>query len=113
MLKKALRLRSKRDFDKLYKIGKRVQTDHLRLWWAGLGQNFPRFGFVVSKKQVKKIVERNRVKRILREEIKNFLPRIPKGTDMVFHIRGDKGKVGSVKIREELEKIFKISGIIK
>ncbi|WP_281271988.1 ribonuclease P protein component [Hydrogenothermus marinus] len=38
--------------------------------------NYPRFAFVVSKKFSKKAVERNRVKRILREALRLVLPKM-------------------------------------
>lgn len=77
MLPRHLRLTKSKEFSRIYKAGKQFSSPHLRIFFLPgsfldertQSQNFSRFGFVVSKKQVSKIAARNRLKRVLRAEI--------------------------------------------
>jgi len=50
MLKKENRLKKKKDFEKVFKEGKSFKNNFLIVKINENNLNFPRFGFVVSKK---------------------------------------------------------------
>ena len=91
MLARPFRLVKARDFSQIYKRGKRFSGVSLNLTYLKSNQNTPRFGFVVSTKQVRRIVDRNRLKRILRAEIRELLDQITPGVDVV--IQGRHGRL--------------------
>lgn len=62
-------LKKEKDFDKVFKFGKRVFSKNLTLVY--LPSNETKFGFAVSKKHGKSVV-RNRIKRLLREAVRSF-----------------------------------------
>ena len=76
MLKKQNRLKSKKAFSATYKNNNVVKTNLIVLY-AGkikIDKNCPtRVGFVVSKKVHKRAVKRNKIKRLMRENIRLIL----------------------------------------
>lgn len=67
-----------------------------------------RFAFIVSKKISKKAVQRNRIRRILSEQIRVFLPKIKPGFDNVFLVKKDiLGKTSAVVGKEVKEMLIK------
>ena len=66
MLSKANRLRQKRDFEILFKKGKKIKGDRLYLQIAVNRLGYNRQGFVISKDVSKRAVVRNRLRRRLK-----------------------------------------------
>ncbi len=107
MLKRSLRLTKSSDFARIYRFGQKFQSLNLRLFFFRNKHNLSRFGFVVSKKQVSKIVTRNRVKRILRNEILASQKYIRPGFDILVLGKSGILKLSGAKLREELRNILK------
>ncbi|MEA1936497.1 MAG: ribonuclease P protein component [Patescibacteria group bacterium] len=84
MLKKEFRLRKQKDFENVFNKGFYFSGDFLLLKTAKNGLPISRFGFIVSKKISKKAVERNRVKRLLRESVRLMQENVRAGFDAVF-----------------------------
>ncbi len=81
------RLSRSRDFDTVYRHGRSVSTRFLVLYWFPRDdQGDPRLGIAVPK-GTGSAVERNRVKRRLREAWRARLPQIPPGRDYVLIAR--------------------------
>ena len=59
------RIRSKKDFETLYRIGRRYRGRHFHLVYHANAFGFPRMAVVVSRK-VGNAVQRNRIKRRIR-----------------------------------------------
>lgn len=70
------------------------------------------FGFIVSTKISKKATVRNYLKRLLREVVRSFFPRIKPGFGVV--ILGKKSLIGKDfgEIKKETEKLFKKAKIL-
>ncbi len=89
-LRRAQRLRSPRDFQRVRAHGRRVSGALLLLGYVARGEpdnsGYTRIGFSVSRR-VGGAVARNRVKRRLREVIRRKLARIAPGYDLVITAR--------------------------
>jgi ribonuclease P protein component len=81
------RLSRSRDFDAVYRHGRSVSTRFLVLYWFPRDDTeAPRLGIAVPKGSGS-AVERNRVKRRLREAWRERLSRVPAGRDYVLIAR--------------------------
>jgi ribonuclease P protein component len=83
-LKRALRLRKSKDFQRVRQQGRNMTSRLLILTFAPNDLATPRIGFVVSKRVSKSAVERNYVRRLLSEAIRPVLVDIPAGWDLVI-----------------------------
>ncbi|MEK7526560.1 MAG: ribonuclease P protein component, partial [Patescibacteria group bacterium] len=85
MLPRENRITEKKDFDEVRNKGRLVQSDSFAFGFIDNNAGTPsRFGFVVSTKISKKATLRNRVKRAMREGVRQNLTYIKKGIDGVF-----------------------------
>jgi len=86
-VKRANRLSRSRDFDAVYRQGRSVSSRFLVLYWFPQEEEAaPRFGFSVPR-SVGGAVERNKIKRQLREVWAARLDRVPAGNDYVLIVR--------------------------
>ncbi|MDO8589307.1 MAG: ribonuclease P protein component [Armatimonadota bacterium] len=85
MLPAKFRLKASRDFQAVFSRGRSV-ADSLLAVYAAPGRDATRIGFSVGRK-LGGSVERNRVKRLLREAARQFLPEIAPGLDLVIVAR--------------------------
>lgn len=79
------RLRRPEDFHRVYQEGRVLKSPLLVIHWLPSNDN-TRIGFSVSRKLGKAVV-RNRVKRRLREAVRQLGGDIPSGVDMVISAR--------------------------
>jgi len=113
MLPKKHRLKTKTEFDFVYKKGKSLRTRYFAFFYlSGLERKdipmsfeLPRFGFVASKK-VGSAVKRNRAKRLLREAVSEELPKLQKNFEAVFVAYDSVPEAEFLKVSEEIKKIF-------
>jgi len=86
-VKRANRLSRSRDFDAVHRRGRSVSSRFLVLYWLGQEEpSEPRIGFAVPR-AAGSAVERNRIKRRLREVWRERLERVPEGYDYVLIVR--------------------------
>jgi ribonuclease P protein component len=86
-LKRALRLRKNKDYQRVRQHGRKTASRLLVLMCAPNNLATVRVGFVVSKRISKQAVERNYVKRLLSEAIRPLLLDIPGGWDIVVSVK--------------------------
>lgn len=106
------RLTKKPDFERIKAEGKLLTGRLFGILFIKNEKDFPRVGFIVSTNISKKAVERNRAKRLLREAVRAFLPKI-KGFDVLFLAKGQMLKASQSQAIEETKKLFKKGGLVK
>jgi ribonuclease P protein component len=106
-LRREERLRSKKDFETIAKEGTRRHTKNFLVITRKNDRGFSRLGAVASKK-LGKAVERNRVKRLMREFFRRNKERLPRSTDYV--IVGKKGAqdLPYTHVADELSALLKL-----
>jgi ribonuclease P protein component len=111
MLGQKNRLTKKKDFDSVFKQGQSFKQGFLYLKIKKNKLASSRFGFIVSKKFSKKAVERNKIKRRLREIIKEELVKIKKPVDVIIVV--NPGTENDFKkLEETINKLFKAADLI-
>ena len=71
------RLVDKADFDRVFADNQRARTDFLMVMARPNQAGHPRLGMVVAKRLLARAVDRNRVKRCVRESFRRALPELP------------------------------------
>lgn len=105
MLPKQNRLKKKKDFDRVFNEGSYLDTPLFLVKSAKNNLKVSRFGFVVSKKVSPKAVERNRIKRIMREVVRKAIQN-EKELDIIFISKPTITQQSFFKIQEEINKIL-------
>ncbi len=106
------RLKKEKDFDRVFKKGRGFAFDAIAIRFVENELTDNRFGFIVSKKVSKKAVERNRIKRILREQVRSMIQEMKVGWDIVITPRQNLSRDDSSDINRLLKEIFKKAGIL-
>jgi ribonuclease P protein component len=104
-----LRVRDRRDFQRIGRVGRRAGSGLFVAFLAPLGPTArqavtSRLGVTVSRR-VGNAVVRNRVKRQLREWFRHARSAMPEARDVVVIARPAAGSATRTQIRTELEKI--------
>ena len=87
MLPKKFRLTKEKDFEHTFKKGRGFFVQELGIKCVKNNLTHPRVGIVVSNKISKKAVERNKIKRRLRQAIQECLPSVKNPIDILIITR--------------------------
>lgn len=71
------RLVDKTDFDRVFAENQRARTDFVMVMVRPNQVGYPRLGMIVAKRLLARAVDRNRVKRCIRESFRLVLPELP------------------------------------
>lgn len=116
MLPEKNRLKSRKEIDQLFKNGRAVRNSFLFLKYKENNLKESRFAFSVGLKYSKKAVDRNEIKRILREALRPLIEKIEPGYDGAFFLsKGlipNKKKVGLEEAKKAIEGSLEKAGLI-
>ncbi|MEW6407418.1 MAG: ribonuclease P protein component [Patescibacteria group bacterium] len=113
MLPKKFRLSKKKDFERIHKFGKFFGQDFLAIKLIKNNQKILRFGFLVSLKISKKATVRNKIKRRLRESVRQKLDKIKTGFDIIVFVRPEIAEKNYWEIDAAIEKVLVKAGLFK
>lgn len=106
MLPKTNRLVKTKDFEKVFKQGRSFFTKLMGVKILGGQAKNNRFGVIISAKVSKKAVERNRLKRQIREALRELNKKLLQGFDLAIIVSPNLLKSDFKAIKNELEKVF-------
>lgn len=95
-------LRQKNDFARLFRRGKKVQSQIFLLAFVPNSLSHPRFAFIAPRSIDKRAVKRNMLRRRTREWIRKHPHLFTKPLDMAFLFRKEAGLMPRKKFYEEL-----------
>ena len=96
---RSARVRTRADFDRVFKDGRRVALPVLALHWRTGDAAVPRLGLAVSRKVDPHAVGRNRIKRQLREAFRHLQADLAPG-DYVFVARPGASQRDGLELRD-------------
>jgi ribonuclease P protein component len=102
MLPRENRLSADFDYRRLRRDGQRYGSSSFTLFVLPDQKKMIRFGFVVSTRVSKLATKRNRIKRLLREEVGSLFARIQPGTLAAFWVRERALSAAPAELRREV-----------
>lgn len=103
---KKLRLLGAADYQPVFKNARyKVSCQHILVLAGDTNTAFPRLGLVIAKKNIAKAVERNRIKRIIRESFRHNQGLLPK-LDIVILARSGLGTLDNEQVRKKIERLW-------
>jgi ribonuclease P protein component len=103
-LPKTALLRKGREFEKVYRKGRRCRSEGYSLIYCPNELGYNRIGISIHRK-VKGAVKRNRIKRIIRESFRLQRALYPEHADIVFAVRPDFSLQSLADITSSVEKL--------
>ena len=111
MLGKESRLKKKKEIEKVFKVGKKLVSQSILVFYLPNNLEKSRFAFSVSKKISKKAVVRNKTRRRLREITRReILPNLKISLDCLVVARKEILEKSYHELEEELRRVFKKIG---
>jgi len=114
MLPAKFRLKDKKEFSETFKKGKSFSSRHLMMRLTRVSSAEIKVGFSVGLKFSKKAAERNKVKRWLREAVRESLGKFRPGAKIVFVLnsRSEFRELSLDILRQEVRDLLQISKLI-
>jgi len=113
MLAKQYRLRKQSELDRVFQKGKVFNNSFLSLRRGDNNLIVNRFAFLVGAKVFKKASLRNKVKRRMRQIIREILPLMKRGYDVIFIVKNP-GFIGKkhIEVKLMVQNLAKAAGLI-
>lgn len=92
-------------FARLFRQGRRIEADHLQLLAVPAGGAIGQVGYVIGKQQLKLAVDRNRLKRMLREAVRRRRPALDR-FDIVLRLRRGCAPAGIAAVGAEAAQLL-------
>ncbi len=109
-MRRAQRLRHRRDFAAVYRRGRPYRSELLVLRVLATDQPTSRFGFTTGKALGNAVV-RNRLKRRLREAVRT--QSVSSGWDVVVNARRGSGSASYQRLTEEVKQLLQRAGLLE
>lgn len=103
MLPKKYRLKSKKEFDEIFRKGKNIVGNFLTLRTKKGKTGDLKVGFVVSRKLFKKAVKRNRLRRLVQEATRKRINQIRQNYHLVFSVKKEADDKSFQEFESEVE----------
>lgn len=114
-MKNTIMIKKKYEFKNLFSKGKFYYGEFIHMYIRPNNKAYNKLGIAVSKKQGKAVI-RNHIKRLVRENYKNFESNLNCGYNILFIINKDKNaivkSINFCDIKDNMYKLFEKSGII-
>lgn len=105
-------LKKNYEFARVYRKGNYFTSNNLTLYVLSNKKSRKRIGITVSKKSYGKSVDRNRIRRLVRESYRSFKEDLKENADMVFVVRKNKELPPFKVIKDEVTYLLKQSGLM-
>lgn len=106
MLKKKNRITSSVAFKEIFTKGSVKENECFRIIFKKNNLDYPRYGIVVKAQNSKSAVQRNTLKRRIRNILRNSLPVFSKGFDVVIIVKKDCLNMNFSKLKESLGELL-------
>ena len=106
---KAARLLKHADFDRVYKTGRKHFAAHMTVFYLAGGRQAARVGFTVSR-ALGGAVERNRIRRRLREAVRLHWRELTAAADVVINPRRSAALAEFAELEREVSAAFRAIG---
>ena len=106
MLKKKNRIISSVAFKEIFTKGDAKENECFRIFFKKNDLDYPRYGIVVGVKNSKSAVQRNVLKRRVRNILRNSLSVFSKGFDVVVITKKDCMNMNFLELKESLDKLL-------
>ncbi|MAY79716.1 MAG: ribonuclease P protein component [Deltaproteobacteria bacterium] len=100
-----MRLRNTRDIQRVQRLGRRIRLPHMLVLYMPGTLDQSRVGFTVSRKVGNSVV-RNRVKRWLREAVRENKEQLPSGIDLVIIAHPQAATAGLLSLASDVRQGF-------
>ena len=112
-MKKTVMIKKNYEFQRLFSKGKFYYGEYLFMYIKTTNKNYNKLGIAISKKQGK-AVYRNRTKRLIRENYKNFECLIKTGIELLIVINKEKDikEITFKQIEDNFSKTLKKADIL-
>ena len=106
MLARGQRLRRRSDIARVYAQGRTARQGSLSLKYLSRGRDRSRVVVVVGTKVSKRAVVRNRLRRRLLAQLRELLPKLAGGYDIVISIHEDISQLAPAHSQAQLERLL-------
>jgi len=93
----------KADFDRVFADARSFRNRSFTLLVRQSGQETARIGFIIAKKKVRLSVDRNRIRRVVRESFRHWREKLP-SVDVIFISQSGVAAMPNPKLFSSLEK---------